>query len=110
MERSEVAAKLAERFGWTFMGKGWIMLLDALPLRFPPPDAPLHEHLAFVGRVLEAVLAEDDGLTAMNAINAVHEVLSVAVFLRVAMPGAPSADPSLAVALAVIDTPTKETP
>lgn len=105
MERSEVAAKLAERFGWTFMGKGWIMLLDALPLRFPPPDAPLHEHLAFVGRVLEAVKPENFYFGFFD--KAKRHVISINQS-HTGMRG--ELDPSLAVALAVIDTPTKETP
>lgn len=63
-DREDVARRLAERLGWTPVrcnGRpyaGFEFLNDEgddyIFVPFPPPDAPLHEHLAFCGRVIEA--------------------------------------------------------
>ncbi len=62
MDRETAARRFAEVMGWSF-GIGplnipgfWFQGSDGTPFHGPLPDAdaPLHEHLAFVGRVAEA--------------------------------------------------------
>lgn len=66
-EREEAARKFAEAMGWKYDGEAWDernQFRIGTPnkygehpqrVRLPAPDAPLHEHLAFVGRVAEAL-------------------------------------------------------
>lgn len=61
--RKETARAFAEAMGWTFYGDRYPADADRYFTRadgryvtnLPAPDAPLHEHLAFVGRVAEAL-------------------------------------------------------
>lgn len=69
--REETARAFAAAMGWTILPladppttlgmRGWVEFETRLPklvrdnVRLPAPDAPLHEHLAFVGRVAEAL-------------------------------------------------------
>lgn len=73
MTRDEAARAFAEKMGWEFepAGRGsyfrWRVLTEQCEDRawryadLPAPDAPLHEHLAFVGRVAEAIYPRRDG-------------------------------------------------
>jgi hypothetical protein len=63
--REDAAREFAEAIGWRvgdvgatttrWFGTGTLWGKDQGLVYLPPPDAPLHEHLAFVGRVAEAV-------------------------------------------------------
>lgn len=70
--RDEAARELAERMGWEWRGESsdaeWVPLLAGFAgvgpycrrrgtvfLTIPAPDAPLHEKLAFVGWIAEAL-------------------------------------------------------
>lgn len=63
MNREEAARRFAELIGGHFDPESrWIdgphptiRGADTSLCRLPAPDAPLHEHLAFVGRVAEAI-------------------------------------------------------
>lgn len=71
MTREEAARAFAEKMGWKYDGEAWDERKQfnvgtpnkygEHPQRFPlpAPDAPLHEHLEFVGRVAEAIGARD---------------------------------------------------
>lgn len=56
--REETARAFTEAMGWTFAISrfgGHFNAGSPDPFRLPAPDAPLHEHLAFVGRVAAAL-------------------------------------------------------
>jgi hypothetical protein len=63
-EREAAAKELAEAMGWTWthpsgtpdVGYSWFTTNDVGDqIMFPLASRPLHEHLAFVGRIAEAV-------------------------------------------------------
>lgn len=60
--REEAARRFADLLGWTYLPEERLFFTPPFvgdecddEIEFPAPDAPLHEHLAFVGRVAEAV-------------------------------------------------------
>lgn len=74
LDRDAAARRFAELMGWRFeIGPAffpvnawvfWIGLDDGKgeapeQIRVPAPDAPLHEQLAFVGRIAEAIASSD---------------------------------------------------
>lgn len=59
MTREEAAQEFAAAMGWAVAPYGCSIIFlkpsDKVNFALPTPDAPLHEHLAFVGRVIEGL-------------------------------------------------------